>query len=955
MNLDNSLYYGSDCIIDINNVVRKTLTKLQYLSKNKDVYAKLLNLGKPGSGDFFNVLTRQIYKLSDSDKSLLCDINNELFENKSASNKNTIINPFLEKLSPYSSPVFVIKALKTAAIYDKNWASPNLSKKNIRKIILKTCDIFYKLIKKEYTLEYDQMKVAYYTRAINSDTFIKVQFADVLTDRETMGRFLTLMRKYADKLKRYNLEIYVQRYNEIHNTCCYEGQMAWNYVELCTFSVDSEDDDSELEKDQNDIPNITHYLLANRTDGKQVCGKRITEFEEEEDIVNNDEYLRTLMDPDCWQFNHMISHLPDFYFENKLTEMFKTFNREEKYKIIFHNILKSRKLDNDFEKKWNHREYSEYRIEFFYRIALEHNGYERFNVTNDFKTDYDDFIVKKFIQLALINDGKMNDASLCKILNYMIVGKFYTSKDETKKVNSLCWYCYNNNVSTNKPKRLNKWKKSKSAPVELETYYLENKMVNILNAVISELDQEEEKGKETNRIMNELKKVRFNLGQEATINKLMNMFARRLNMGDLDEVIDAIPFIIGVHNGILDLGIEKGNILAIPRFHSGYSEYIVTKSANASFRQDVFDALIKVDWPDQCLHSGIEKVWTFLSDIIVERDALEFIITNCATMLDDKLNVGLILMIVGGGANGKSAIADNLYYIIAEYIAKLKSSLLRGDSKAGSADPELMKIKGKRGGILTETNPRDIMVSSRIKELTENTKTGRNLNEDEQDFESNVTIQMYSNYPLEVDVRDLGTWRRIMIYNTKRIFKDNPIGENERKVNREFEKIASNDQEFADTLFTLLVYFRVRLHNLYGDDIKQIKTPTLARETEIYKSEQDSITKFVNSNIVIRHGFDKTGTKVIDEEEIIKYYMEEDVEYSPILTLTDVVESYREWYKAIQGVPVKQSLDAIGKDFIDNGLLRRIYRKEDREVTFIGARVTGGKKLKKEFYLNNYN
>jgi phage/plasmid-associated DNA primase len=313
------------------------------------------------------------------------------------------------------------------------------------------------------------------------------------------------------------------------------------------------------------------------------------------------------------------------------------------------------------------------------------------------------------------------------------------------------------------------------------------------------------------------------------------------------------------------------------------------------------------------------------------------------------------LQIVGGGSNGKSVEIDNIMYILGDYAVKLTSNLLMGKSKPGQADNDLMQMKNKNIGFICETDQNDVLIASRLKTITEFIKTGRKNYADSENFQTNCTVVVATNFALNIVDTDYGTFRRTMIYHqpNKYVANPNPKFPNERQMDTRFEKLAQNEQEMADGLLACLVHKRIKFHHKYNSDISKVPMPTLEEYTNRYRIQQNGIMGFISTRLVLLKGYAKDGVirDDITKDQINKYYMENNISFTKSISLDDIVAEYRKWYvnigkldKTTEVIKNEFRQSAIGKYF-------KVY-DQDRVVELIGYRIleSGKRKLDEEEY-----
>jgi hypothetical protein len=629
----------------------------------------------------------------------------------------------------------------------------------------------------------------------------------------------------------------------------------------------------------------------------------------------------------------MLKYLPDHIWEDDAyREMILVFNRSSHLHSVFehHSVARGKE---EFRKLWKQREYMNTNTEYYYRIV-------QISGCDDFRTEHKRFIVGQLRNLLECWGGYLSDADCSQIIYYNTIGQYFYNGDKK-------WYHFINENSPHRKGQLYKWVESTTPPANLGTDIICDEFRRYFKYIRTQLDQEET-DKAVCKLKSNINKTALNLGNNSRIASITKLLTQRYTQIDIDSRMNQDGFIIGVHNGILDLGFREGvkpaGYIAQPVLHKGYTPYYVTKTASSNFNQEMYDSM--ADGIENSTHPTVQLVYSIYSGIIVEPDALLKIMCMTSTVLDNVLSVIHILQVVAGGSNGKSVFIDNIVKAVGmEYMTKLSTNILTDKTRGGAADPDFMKIVGKRGGVITETDSGERLRASRLKQLGEHDKQGRNLFENDIDFHTNITIMLFTNYALNIEETDEGTWRRMMIYRCKMRFMENPELANESKVNREYEHIAATRPEVADAIFTMLVYYRMMLYNKFNDNLNLIISPTIEAETEKFRSEQDSVSQYIQQQIVCLDGY--TGGKLrkgVTHEDVVTKYNELNIVITESISCENIAEGYIDWCKRLHNAPPKMSVTALKENFSSHKSLknRLVYTEFDGHL--YGYRIIDQKK-----------
>jgi putative DNA primase/helicase len=121
-----------------------------------------------------------------------------------------------------------------------------------------------------------------------------------------------------------------------------------------------------------------------------------------------------------------------------------------------------------------------------------------------------------------------------------------------------------------------------------------------------------------------------------------------------------------------------------------------------------------------------------------------------------------ILIMQGGGANGKGTVMEAALATIGDYGLKVSPRALSGN--LDSIPTELADFKGARIAWLDELPEKDQLAITRVKQLAgSNTLTARRMRQDSFTFETTHSLIISTNYPPAIVETDTGTWRRFWL------------------------------------------------------------------------------------------------------------------------------------------------------------------------------------------------
>lgn len=370
---------------------------------------------------------------------------------------------------------------------------------------------------------------------------------------------------------------------------------------------------------------------------------------------------------------------------------------------------------------------------------------------------------------------------------------------------------------------IGKWKKIGDTCTPLSLFMSEKLKDNVKALLNLEVDKKSDRYRSLTKSMAMLENHTFKTNTLKECETLFNV---------VDFVADSNEYTIGTLNGVLNLKTFK--------LEKGYNDYNITKSCSANY-YDILPVDIKRR------KATLTKI---LEDIIVEPDARKKILMYHAQALTNTVKSHVFLA-KGGGCNGKSTFMDLMGNVfgIGNYANKIHIGLFTDKREsANSANSAFMVFKDLRFAYSSETNPKDVLNTSRMKELTSaEHMSARDLHCKQESFKNFAVVTLCSNHDLIVEGTDHGTWRRIIYYNFKTKFTEYPTQNNEKlKDITVFDMIS--EQITKDAFLSILVDHYKELQEKYDGNIDKIISPTLENETNDYRNSQDFINNFITKH-----------------------------------------------------------------------------------------------------------
>lgn len=440
------------------------------------------------------------------------------------------------------------------------------------------------------------------------------------------------------------------------------------------------------------------------------------------------------------------------------------------------------------------------------------------------------------------NEGRVEHAMVASLLKNMIGDKFMVdvemADDNGRKI--YRWYEFVQDGQSARKGEIYKWRRE--ADPDNIHLYISDIVTKTYNEILQEIKQQKDDAdsaplmKYWHNVEKTFKSYKSKLSDNTfQVNVIRQAQYRFRVRGFLDE-LDKYEEILGVGNGVLVLG-QQAQLIR------GFHEYRVSKYTETDY----------VPYNPNCPY--VIELLRVIHEIFPEDDVFNFMLLHGSTWLDACDPACLILLLVGGGQNGKSFWLRMLHNTLGNmYVSSGKIALLSSpNERAESANSAQMQIKDKRGFYFEEANKSEVLNSSRVKLITSpGVQSGRDLHKCQENFRNTCNVVCASNYDYIIDCTDHGTWRRVAYYKNKVKFCANPDPRNpyERKENPNIMRVYPNDARYKQAMLSILVHYSEILRTKYNGDLKQIPVPTIEAETYQFRRRQDTLHRFIMEMIV---------------------------------------------------------------------------------------------------------
>ncbi|QJX70875.1 hypothetical protein F-liban_106 [Faustovirus] len=445
----------------------------------------------------------------------------------------------------------------------------------------------------------------------------------------------------------------------------------------------------------------------------------------------------------------------------------------------------------------------------------------------------DEFVVHEMKKEAMRFKGVLGHSNFAKFLKIYFSDEFKYDRDNNGK--SETWYEFINEHKHRVSGELYKWRTDIN-PGSLHTYISEV-LLSLLERAINSIEQDipadanDNTSKLLKGIKRNMEKSKQSLTNDSFQNGIIKQAKTKFREQGVMSCMDLERDLFGVSNGIIKVGEEIKLI-------DGYHEYKISMYTTNRYT------------PMDINNWRVQYLLRVYADIFIEPDVLVFALIFAATGLDHRETSGLMLLLHGGGANGKTCyfkITNNT--LGQNYCQMLKTQLIVGDDeRANEANPAYIQLKNKTWGYMDESKRGVVINGSRFKQIfSPGMQNARALYGQQENFKNTANIAFGTNFEPVFNTTDHGTWRRLLKYTCKTKFTDapNPENQNEKLKDKRIELEIPVSETFMEANLSILAYFYTIYASKYDYDLEKIPIPTIRRETEEFRNKNDKLNKFI--------------------------------------------------------------------------------------------------------------
>ncbi len=223
----------------------------------------------------------------------------------------------------------------------------------------------------------------------------------------------------------------------------------------------------------------------------------------------------------------------------------------------------------------------------------------------------------------------------------------------------------------------------------------------------------------------------------------------------------------------------------------------------------------------------------FLQEVLVDKDVVDYVQKVFGYCLTGRTSLQQMWLLVGTGSNGKSTFLNTLQNLLGpDFGQQTPESVLMGKPVTGGSSGELMRLKGIRTAVLTETAYEQHLNETRVKALvSSDVIAARAIYSDFQQFTPEAKFFLATNHLPIVKGSDFGIWRRLAVLQFRQQFDKTADSDLGSVLNNELPGILNWALEGAKMFYSAN---------------KKIAMPEQLKDwTSAYRKEQDVIANFL--------------------------------------------------------------------------------------------------------------
>jgi P4 family phage/plasmid primase-like protien len=323
--------------------------------------------------------------------------------------------------------------------------------------------------------------------------------------------------------------------------------------------------------------------------------------------------------------------------------------------------------------------------------------------------------------------------------------------------------------------------------------------------------------------------------------------------------LDCNPYLLGVANGVLELNwLDPADGQYKVRFRKGEPDDYVSFQMGRC--EPDMPAIPYIPWNsvDPADKRGLEGFFELIYPDPVLR---KYVLTLLSSCLEGQNKEQRFYIMQGRGSNGKSKIQELMSYTFGEYQTSLQTTTLtRKRPDAGSANPEIIVVKGKRFVHMGEPDQGEKINTARMKQWSGGDFVeARGLFADQEKFKMMCKFFLSCNDLPPVSSMDDGTWRRIRTIPHISVFVDpgKPTNPEAHIYTKDLD-MDHKLRKWRTAFLSMLVHYYETSYRVFG--LQEPDSVTAASNK--YKEENDTFHSFLSECFIVEPG---AGSMTIKE------------------------------------------------------------------------------------------
>lgn len=377
----------------------------------------------------------------------------------------------------------------------------------------------------------------------------------------------------------------------------------------------------------------------------------------------------------------------------------------------------------------------------------------------------------------------------------------------------------------------------KQIPIELTKEF--KKAVSHFMAKANDKDTEQDEKDRYEEIGKKLAKVITNIKKTTMQNNIVSQLSLLYADSCFEERLNETRHLLGFDNGVYDL--DEGV------FRAGEPSDMISRTTGYNYSERRND-------------EARRKLLDFFYSIMPNKEMVECLLTAIAMGLHGEKMNHLIFILIGLGGNGKSVLITLVKLTFGRLFYALPIDVYTTKRKgAGSANPEIAKMKGARITVSTEPEEDDTIYVGQMKAFTgDDTLEARGLYEEPGEINCQATPFICTNPKPSLSSIDMGVRRRLVMIKFMYQFVDNPTQPHERPMNKELSREFKNNKELHIEFMRLLIEY----WEIYKNNNFVFEKPKMVEDwTNQYFDENNKVMEYIDQNYVK----DKDGVVLWDD------------------------------------------------------------------------------------------